>query len=130
MAGGAAVLAALGAIAGEQLPVEVIAVLAACENMTGSGAYRPGDIVHASDGTSIEVVNTDAEGRLALADALLYARTFEPTCLIDVATLTGATLDAQLRDELTHIKQCFATEDVAEAMRAFREKRPADFRGV
>lgn len=106
MAGGAAVLAALGAIAGEQLPVEVIAVLAACENMTGSGAYRPGDIVHASDGTSIEVVNTDAEGRLALADALLYARTFEPTCLIDVATLTGATLDA-----LGHVYGCLFSSD-------------------
>jgi leucyl aminopeptidase len=90
MAGGAAVLEAVGAIADLGLPVRVLAVLAACENMPGGGAFRPGDILTAMSGKTIEVTNTDAEGRLVLADALWYARQQGATHLVDLATLTGA----------------------------------------
>jgi leucyl aminopeptidase len=90
MSGGAAVLAALGAIAELELPVEILAVVPATENMPGGGAYRPGDIITALNGKTIEVTNTDAEGRLILADALWYARESGATHLIDFATLTGA----------------------------------------
>jgi leucyl aminopeptidase len=90
MSGGAAVLAGLGAIAELGLPVRAIGVVGATENMVGGGAYRPGDIVKAMNGTTIEIVNTDAEGRLVLADVLWYARQQGATHLVDFATLTGA----------------------------------------
>ncbi len=90
MAGGAAVIAAVGAIADLGVPLRVLAVVAAAENMPGGGAFRPGDIVRAMNGKTIEIVNTDAEGRLVLADALWYARQQGATHLLDVATLTGA----------------------------------------
>jgi leucyl aminopeptidase len=90
MAGGAAVLEATGAIADLGLPVRVLTVAAACENMPSGHAYRPGDIVTAMNGKTIEVTNTDAEGRLVLADALWYAREQGATHLLDLATLTGA----------------------------------------
>jgi len=90
MAGGGAVLAGLGAIAELGLPLRVLAVVAAAENLPGGGSYRPGDILTASNGTTIEIVNTDCEGRLALADALVYARAEGATHLLDLATLTGA----------------------------------------
>lgn len=90
MSGGAAVLAALGAIAELDVPIEILAVAPATENMPGGGAYRPGDIVTALNGKTIEVTNTDAEGRLILADALWYTREAGATHLIDFATLTGA----------------------------------------
>jgi leucyl aminopeptidase len=90
MGGGGAVLAALGAIAELELPVKVIAVVPSCENMPGGRSYRPGDIVTALNGKTIEVTNTDAEGRLILADALTHARHTGATHLLDLATLTGA----------------------------------------
>jgi leucyl aminopeptidase len=90
MAGGAAVVEGLGAIAELGLPVRVIAVVAATENMVGGGAYRPGDVLRAMNGKTIEITNTDAEGRLILADALHYAREQGATHLVDFATLTGA----------------------------------------
>src|ERR687897_588656 len=90
MSGGAAVLAGLGAVAELGLPVRAIGVVGATENMVGGGAYRPGDIVRAMNGTTIEIVNTDAEGRLVLADVLWYARQQGATHLVDFATLTGA----------------------------------------
>jgi leucyl aminopeptidase len=90
MAGGGAVVEATGALAELGLPLEVISVVAACENLTGGGAYRPGDILTAMNGKTIEVVNTDAEGRLVLADALWHARREGATHLLDLATLTGA----------------------------------------
>jgi leucyl aminopeptidase len=90
MAGGAAVIEAIGAIADLGLPVRVLGVVAACENMPGGGAYRPGDILTAMNGKTIEITNTDAEGRLVLADALWYARQQGATHLVDLATLTGA----------------------------------------
>ena len=89
MGGGAAVLAGLGAIAELGLPVRIMAVVPACENMPGGHAYRPGDILTASNGKTIEVTNTDAEGRLILADALTYAREQDATHVLDLATLTG-----------------------------------------
>ena len=90
MAGGAAVLAGIGAIAELGLPVRVLGVVGATENMVGGGSYRPGDIVRAMNGKTIEIVNTDAEGRLVLADVLWYARSEGATHIVDFATLTGA----------------------------------------
>ena len=90
MAGGAAVIAGAAAIADLGLAARVLAVVAAAENMPGGNAFRPGDIVRALNGTTIEITNTDAEGRLVLADALWYARGQGATHLVDVATLTGA----------------------------------------
>ncbi|HSB38253.1 MAG TPA: leucyl aminopeptidase [Gaiellaceae bacterium] len=90
MAGGAAVIEATGAIAELGLPLRVLTVAAATENMPSGHAYRPGDIVTAANGKTIEVTNTDAEGRLVLADALWYARGQGATHILDLATLTGA----------------------------------------
>jgi leucyl aminopeptidase len=90
MAGGAAVLAALGAIAELGVPLPVTGVLAACENMLGAGAMRPSDVITTAAGLTVEVTNPDAEGRLILADALWYARGQGATHLVDLATLTGA----------------------------------------
>jgi len=90
MAGGAAVIEATGAIAELGLPIRVLTVAAASENMPSGHAYRPGDIVTAANGKTIEITNTDAEGRLVLADALWYARQQGATHVLDLATLTGA----------------------------------------
>ncbi|MBI2116245.1 MAG: leucyl aminopeptidase [candidate division NC10 bacterium] len=90
MAGAAAVLAATSAIARLQLPIHVTAVVPATENLPSGTALKPGDILRAMSGKTIEVINTDAEGRLVLADALHYARSRKVSHLVDVATLTGA----------------------------------------
>jgi leucyl aminopeptidase len=90
MAGGGAVLESIGALAELGVPVRVVAVVGATENMPGGGAFRPGDIVSAMNGKTIEVINTDAEGRLVLADGLWYARQQGATHVLDLATLTGA----------------------------------------
>lgn len=90
MAGGAAVLGVFAALARLKPNVEVHGIVAATENMPSGKAMRPGDVVRASNGKSIEVLNTDAEGRLTLADALHYACKLEPDIVIDLATLTGA----------------------------------------
>jgi leucyl aminopeptidase len=90
MAGGAGTLHGIGAIAALGLPVRATAVLAAAENLPGGDAFRPGDILRAANGKTIEIVNTDAEGRLVLADALWYVRREGATHVIDLATLTGA----------------------------------------
>jgi leucyl aminopeptidase len=90
MCGGAAVIGAMRAIAQLRPPIPVTALIPAVENMPGSRAQRPGDIVTTLSGKTVEVLNTDAEGRLILADALAYARTLGCTHLIDAATLTGA----------------------------------------
>jgi len=91
MGGAAAVIAAMGAIAEAKLGINVTAVIPACENMISGKAMKPGDIVKSMNGKYIEVVNTDAEGRMALIDAITYAiRECGATTLIDVATLTGA----------------------------------------
>jgi len=90
MSGGAAVIEALGAIARLRLPVRVVGVVGATENMPSGHAVKPGDIVRASDGTTIEVNNTDAEGRLVLADCMRHAVAQGAARLVDIATLTGA----------------------------------------
>src|SRR5579859_521653 len=90
MAGGAAMIGAMRALAQLKPPIPVTAVIPAVENMPGSRAQRPGDIVTALSGKTIEVINTDAEGRLILADALTYARRLGCTHLVDAATLTGS----------------------------------------
>lgn len=94
MAGGAAVICGLAAVAALELPVRAVALVPACENMPGGRATRPGDIVTAQNGTTIEITNTDAEGRLVLADALLDARRRGATHLLDLATLTGGVVVA------------------------------------
>jgi leucyl aminopeptidase len=95
MSGAAAVIGALRACALLELPRRVVGVIGAAENMPSGTAYRPGDVVTSMSGKTIEVLNTDAEGRVVLADALHYARTkFEPAAIIDLATLTGACIVA------------------------------------
>ena len=113
MAGAAAVLGVFQALPSLELDIEVHGIFLAVENMPSGDAYRPGDVVKAMNGVSIEVLNTDAEGRVTLADALSYANTFEPDVMIDLATLTGAcvvalgeeisglmTVDQKLSDKL------------------------------
>lgn len=90
MGGAASVFGVMAAVAQLDLPLNVIGVLAGCENLPDGNAYRPGDILTTMNGLTVEVLNTDAEGRLVLCDALTYAERFEPQLLIDVATLTGA----------------------------------------
>jgi leucyl aminopeptidase len=90
MAGGVTAMAALRTLALLKVPVNCMAVVPLAENMPGGRAQRPGDVVHSMSGKTIEVINTDAEGRLILADALAYARRLGATHLIDLATLTGA----------------------------------------
>lgn len=90
MSGAAAVIAALTLAAQLRLPLHVVGLIAAVENMPGSKAVKPGDIATSASGQTVEILNTDAEGRLILSDALHYARRFHPAAVIDVATLTGA----------------------------------------
>ena len=90
MSGGAAVLACLNLAAELKLPLRVIGLVAAVENMPSSTAVKPGDIATSASGQTVEILNTDAEGRLILCDALHYARRFNPAAVVDIATLTGA----------------------------------------
>jgi leucyl aminopeptidase len=90
MCGAATVMGAFVAAVGMQLPVNLVVVAAAVENMPDGNSYRPSDVLTSMSGKTIEVGNTDAEGRLILCDALTYAQRFEPAALVDVATLTGA----------------------------------------
>ncbi|MEC7285376.1 MAG: leucyl aminopeptidase, partial [Pseudomonadota bacterium] len=94
MGGAAGVLGTMHTIAALNLPINVIGVLAGCENMPDGKAYRPGDILTTMSGQTVEVLNTDAEGRLVLCDALTYVERFDPELVIDVATLTGAAIIA------------------------------------
>lgn len=90
MAGGAAVASAMYAIARAKLPYHVIALVPATDNRPGENAYTPGDVINMYDGQTVEVLNTDAEGRMLLADALSYAKKYQPELVLDFATLTGA----------------------------------------
>lgn len=90
MSGAAAVLGVMHAASEMRLPLNLVGIIPACENMPGSNALKPGDIVESLSGKTIEVLNTDAEGRLILCDALTYAERFAPQEVIDIATLTGA----------------------------------------
>ncbi len=90
MSGGAAVLGAMEAAGALELPLNVVALVPATENLPGGDAFKPGDVLTMHSGKTVEIISTDAEGRLILADALSYARRYDPSCVIDCATLTGA----------------------------------------
>jgi leucyl aminopeptidase len=89
------------------LPINVVGIIPAVENMPGGNASRPGDVVISMSGQSVEILNTDAEGRLVLCDALTYAERFQPACVIDIATLTGACVIALG----SHASGLFANDD-------------------
>jgi leucyl aminopeptidase len=90
MAGGAAVLGTIRNAAALKLPLNIVGLLPATENMPGGRAYKPGDVLRTMSGQTIEILNTDAEGRLILSDALAYACKYKPAVIVDIATLTGA----------------------------------------
>jgi leucyl aminopeptidase len=94
MGGAAAVLAAFEVIAARRLPLDVMAVIASCENMPSGTAMKPGDVYTGAGGKTVEIVNTDAEGRLVLADAITYAIRHGASHIVDLATLTGAAVVA------------------------------------
>ncbi|MBI0165304.1 leucyl aminopeptidase [Snodgrassella sp. M0351] len=100
MCGAASVIGTFAAAVKLNLPLNLVAIIPTCENMPSGNAVKPGDIVQAMNGLNIEVLNTDAEGRLILCDALIYAERFQPKAVIDVATLTGACIIA-----LGHVAQ-------------------------
>lgn len=114
MGGAAAVLGAMKAVGALNLPLHVVGITPCTENMPDANAYRPADVITASNGKTIEIINTDAEGRLVLADALVYAARYKPEAVLDLATLTGACVvalgqgvaaglfstDEQLRDKV------------------------------
>jgi len=113
MCGAATVFGAMVTVAEQNLPINVIGVLAAAENMPSGDASRPGDIVKTMSGQTVEILNTDAEGRLVLCDALTYIDQFNPATVIDVATLTGACIVALG----SHASAMYANDDgVAEAL--------------
>ncbi len=118
MCGAAAVLGATRAAAEAKLPINVVCVVAAAENMPGGGATRPGDIVRTLSGKTVEILNTDAEGRLVLCDALTYVERYKPRAVVDVATLTGAMIVALG----AHASGVFSADDeLAEALLAAGE---------
>lgn len=94
MAGGGAVISVIEAVANLKLKINVVALIPATENLPSGEAYKPGDIIRSASGKTIEVINTDAEGRLILADALHYAKRYKPKAVVDFATLTGACVSA------------------------------------
>lgn len=94
MGGAAAVAGAMAAAAAAKLPIHIIGLIPATDNQPGPDAYCPGDVITMMDGTQVEVMNTDAEGRLVLADALAYAKKLNPELTIDLATLTGSSMGA------------------------------------
>jgi leucyl aminopeptidase len=90
MSGGAAVLGAMQAVAALAVPLNVVGIVPSSENLPSGSALKPGDVIRTREGKTVEVINTDAEGRLILADALSYAQTFKPAAIVDCATLTGS----------------------------------------
>ena len=94
MCGAASVIGAIHAAAKLKLPINIVGIIASAENMPGSQASKPGDIVKTMSGKTVEILNTDAEGRLVLCDALTYAERYKPKAVIDIATLTGSVLVA------------------------------------
>jgi len=115
MCGAASVLGAFRTIGELDLPDDVVGIIAACENMPSGRANKPGDVVTSMAGHTIEILNTDAEGRLVLCDALTYAERFKPSAVVDIATLTGACVVA-----LGHVNTgLFSTDDdLAEALQS------------
>ena len=94
MSGGAAVIGTLMASADLKIPVNIVGIIPATENLPGGKAYKPGDILKSMSGKTIEIMNTDAEGRVVLADAFEYANKYKPAAMVDMATLTGACIIA------------------------------------
>jgi len=94
MCGAASVIATMQVVSELKLPINVVGVVASAENMPGSKATKPGDVVKTMSGLTVEILNTDAEGRLVLADALTYVKRFKPKTVVDIATLTGAVIIA------------------------------------
>jgi len=119
MSGAAATLGALRAVAELGLPLRVVGLMPATENLPGGRAYKPGDVLTAMSGRTIEVVSTDAEGRLILADALAYAQRYQPHAIVDLATLTGACVVA-----LGHVAAGLMSndDDLAAALRQAAER--------
>ncbi|MEW6689798.1 MAG: leucyl aminopeptidase [Pseudomonadota bacterium] len=119
MSGAGSVLGTLRALAGMRAPLNVVGIVPACENMPGGRATRPGDVVTTLSGQTVEVLNTDAEGRLILCDALAYAARFDPDAVVDIATLTGACVIA-----LGHVATGLFANDqrLADALRAAGEE--------
>lgn len=112
MAGAAAVLGVMDAIGRLQVQQRVVAIIPASENMLDARGYRPSDVHTASDGTTIEIISTDAEGRLLLAEALVYARRFNPRAVVNVATLTGAVVTSLGRNTAAGL---FGNDDTLQA---------------
>ena len=121
MGGAAAVYGAMLAVAAAKVPFEVIALIPMSDNRPGGRAYAPGDVLTMHSGTTVEVMNTDAEGRLLLADALSYARSLGPRLTIDVATLTGAQ-GVALGDRVAAAVVRPGAEDLADAVRRAGER--------
>jgi len=111
MSGGGSVLGIFKTLGRLRLPINVVGIVGAVENMLGGNASRPGDVVTSMSGQTIEILNTDAEGRLVLCDALTYAERFHPACVIDAATLTGACVIALG----THASGLWANDDALAA---------------
>ena len=118
MCGAASVFGTLRAIVELKAKVNVIGLVAACENMPSGRATKPGDVVKSMSGQTIEILNTDAEGRLILADALTYAERYEPEAVVDIATLTGAMVIA-----LGHVAAGVFSNNDTLAARAGRGRR-------
>jgi leucyl aminopeptidase len=119
MSGAASVLGTFKAVAELGLPINLVGVVPACENMPSGRATKPGDIVRSMSGQTIEILNTDAEGRLILCDAITYARRFNPDAIIDIATLTGACVIALGN----HVAGLFSNDDeLSAALRAAGER--------
>jgi len=118
MSGAGSVLGAIRALAGMKAPVNVVGIIPACENMPGGHAIKPGDVVTTLSGQTVEILNTDAEGRLILCDALAYAARFDPAAVVDIATLTGACVVA-----LGHVASGLFANDqkLADELRAASE---------
>jgi len=111
MGGAASVLGTLCAVASAKARLNVIGLIPSCENMPGGAAVKPGDVVTSLSGQTVEILNTDAEGRLILCDALTYAERFKPALVIDIATLTGACVIA-----LGHLRSgMFCADDTVAA---------------
>jgi leucyl aminopeptidase len=122
MCGAASVFGTMRAVAELELPINVVGVVPACENMPSGRATKPGDIVKSMSGQTIEVLNTDAEGRLILCDAITYARRFKPAAVIDIATLTGACVVALGN----HYSGLFSNDDELAAALAEAGRRADD----
>lgn len=120
MGGAASVLGTMRTVAVLQPNLNVVGIIPACENMPDGGAIKPGDVVTSMSGQTIEILNTDAEGRLILCDALTYAARFKPACIVDVATLTGACVIA-----LGHVRTGLFTDSDELAQRLLQAGQSA-----